>query len=260
MNQSARRSARMAFIAALLAAGVTSALAGETRDVRHVHGRVVDESGRPVAGVQVGTHWTTTGGAMTPQWKSDAYMQERLTVRSDDQGRFDGPLYFDGRPLALLAIDVESRRGGTAILNPNALEDEFTLTIAPLVRLTGEVRIALPLLADNTVRAFVFDPRAPIAVASAVIEGEGEWELFLPPGRAKLSLVAAELERAEIELDLAAEHVNTGPVTLQPTALAKLYGQEPPPWTITEARGLDAGVQIADFKGKWLLIETWSYW
>lgn len=260
MNQSARRSAGMAFIAALLAACAASALAGETRDVRHVRGRVVDESGRPVAGVQVGTHWTTTGGAMTPQWKSDAYMQERLTVRSDEQGRFGGPLYFDGRPLALLAIDLESRRGGTAILNPDALEDEFTLTIAPLVRLTGEIRIAMPLLADNTVRAFVFDPRAPIAVASVVIEGEGEWELFLPPGRAKLSLVASELERAEIELDLAAEHVSTGPVTLQPTALAKLYGQEPPPWTITEARGLDADVQIADFKGKWLLIETWSYW
>ncbi len=257
MRGSARYSNHAAIAAAVLAAIAAGALAGDVRDVR---GRVVDEQGRPVAGIAIGTHWTSMNGAITPQWKSDASMQERLTIRTDDQGRFGGPLYFDGRPLALVALDLQARRGGTAILDPAAREDEFTLTVGPLVRLCGEVRIALPLLKDNTVRAFIFDPRAPIAIASAVVEGEGAWELLLPPGRVKLSLVAAELERAEIELDLAAEHVDAGAVALQPTALARLYGKEPPPWTVTEARGVDAGVQIADFTGKWLLIETWSYW
>ena len=45
-----------------------------------------------------------------------------------------------------------------------------------------------------------------------------------------------------------------------PTEIAKHVGKEPPPLRVTDARGLNTGVRLADLKGKWVLIEFWGFW
>jgi len=42
--------------------------------------------------------------------------------------------------------------------------------------------------------------------------------------------------------------------------LAKLYGKEPPPLKITDARGVDKNVKLSDYKGKWVVLEFWGFW
>lgn len=51
-----------------------------------------------------------------------------------------------------------------------------------------------------------------------------------------------------------------GCINLEATTFAKLQGKKAPDWNVTEARGLEKGVKVSDFKGKWLLLEFWGYW
>ena len=44
------------------------------------------------------------------------------------------------------------------------------------------------------------------------------------------------------------------------TRLGRLYGKELPPWHVTGARGLKKDITIADFKGKWVVIDFWGFW
>ena len=44
------------------------------------------------------------------------------------------------------------------------------------------------------------------------------------------------------------------------TIIARHVGKAPPPWHVTDARGVNKEVQLADFKGKWVLLEFWGYW
>jgi thiol-disulfide isomerase/thioredoxin len=38
----------------------------------------------------------------------------------------------------------------------------------------------------------------------------------------------------------------------------KHYGEKPPQWHVVDARGVRKDVQIADFKGKWVLVDFWG--
>ena len=38
------------------------------------------------------------------------------------------------------------------------------------------------------------------------------------------------------------------------------YGNTPPRWQVTAARGLDSDVVLDDLKGRWVLLEFWGYW
>jgi thiol-disulfide isomerase/thioredoxin len=42
--------------------------------------------------------------------------------------------------------------------------------------------------------------------------------------------------------------------------MARHYGKEPPPWRVTGARGINQDVQLADFRGRWVVIDFWGFW
>ena len=44
------------------------------------------------------------------------------------------------------------------------------------------------------------------------------------------------------------------------SALTKLYGLPAPQWNAVDARGIPKGAQVADFKGKWVLVYFWGPW
>jgi hypothetical protein len=57
------------------------------------------------------------------------------------------------------------------------------------------------------------------------------------------------------------------PIQLELTAIAKMYGNEAAPITISYVRNLPADLEkkgaqvtLADFKGRWVLLEYWGWW
>ena len=54
--------------------------------------------------------------------------------------------------------------------------------------------------------------------------------------------------------------VDLGTTDLKPTIIAQHYGKAPPAWHVTDARGVDPEATLADFKGKWVLLEFWGFW
>ncbi len=43
-------------------------------------------------------------------------------------------------------------------------------------------------------------------------------------------------------------------------AQAQLVGKVAPELRVTEARGAEPTVKLADYRGKWVAIEFWGYW
>jgi hypothetical protein len=106
----------------------------------------------------------------------------------------------------------------------------------------------------------VFHSKATLALVG--ITGGGTFSLRLPPGDYRFTLRATDCVAASKTATVAADakEVDLGATDLAPTVLARLYGKAPPEWTVSDARGVDKTLKLADLKGKWVLIEFWGYW
>jgi thiol-disulfide isomerase/thioredoxin len=183
----------------LLAAGAR----GE--DVREIRGRVLDERGRPVAGVDVAAFWRANGTGKGRDGKSldlkvPANVREfwshlgemepvgssPRTARTGDDGLFAVKLQESKH--ALMALDPERRRGGLLILPKRWDGEHLELRIAPLVKVRGSIRG--PGAGEKPSWTHVYvnlpeDPARPLDSTRLVSCGSFEacFELSVPPGR-----------------------------------------------------------------------------
>ena len=131
------------------------------------------------------------------------------------------------------------------------------------------------------------DPDRPLDNTRLAVCGsyDGRFELSLPLGKYDIEvygcLTENDSDNVRVKpspiLDLTADksEVDLGTLQLvphlQPRARVKLarangtcfdykqhYGQPPPPWHITEARGVNKDVKISNYEGKWVLLTFWS--
>src|SRR5262249_40883306 len=49
-------------------------------------------------------------------------------------------------------------------------------------------------------------------------------------------------------------------VEVPATEIAKHKGKAPPKWTVTDARGIRKDFSLADYKGKWVLVDFFTHW
>src|SRR5262249_7005474 len=66
--------------------------------------------------------------------------------------------------------------------------------------------------------------------------------------------------RRETEVPAGKPNFDMGTIDLPATEIAKHVGKAPPQWFVKDARGLKKEVTIADFKGKWVLVDFWGHW
>jgi thiol-disulfide isomerase/thioredoxin len=55
-------------------------------------------------------------------------------------------------------------------------------------------------------------------------------------------------------------NLDLGTLNLPATFLARHQGKELPAWYIADARGVKKDVTLADYRGKWVLVDFWGYW
>jgi hypothetical protein len=224
-------------------------------DARKVAGRVVDGEGKPVAGADVATFWQAHDGRLRP-------LQAATT---GDDGRFELKVQTYGRDQGLLAFDRDRKRGGTAIIKAKGGDEPAEIRLGPLVRVHGQ--FSSKELGERPDWTNVYMSLRPGGLRVAACDSkEASFSLELPPGEYDFygygSFTDYEGVNKPVTLEAGRADLDLGTFDLKATPIARHYGKEPPAWNVTEARGADGGkdVTLADFRGKWVLIEFWGFW
>jgi thiol-disulfide isomerase/thioredoxin len=220
-----------------------------------IRGQVVDEAGKPVAGITLSTHWIR-------QEDQPARGVEGV-AKTDDQGRFRIEMtFYYGRSESLYALDIEKRRGGLAVVGPKTTDEPITIKAGPLVHVRGKYvcrELGTPVGWTNSM--FLSMPENWRICEN--MTRKGEFSVLLPPGQYRLSgYGSSDVGQYRRELTLTADklELDLGEIDLAASAIAKLKGKPAPTLHPTDARGVSKTVQIADYKGKWVALEFWGHW
>jgi thiol-disulfide isomerase/thioredoxin len=201
----------------------------------------------------------------------------------------------DDRPrISVFATDKAQTRGGYVSVERESAADSVTITLAPLVRVHGKVFCAEADRTPDWTMAVVHpvDDQHNYNYLHFTICGsyKGEFSFLLPPGKYDLDVYSSSpdahmpkpAERklkdapadmppylsgirievpAQAELDLGVLNVEL-PKDKDGIGrdYSQFYGKEPPPLSITDARGVAKDVKLADFRGKWVLLDFWALW
>jgi thiol-disulfide isomerase/thioredoxin len=222
---------------------------------KEIRGRVVDEEGRPLAGITLSTHWI--------QQEDKPIRGFEGVAKTDDQGRFQVDLkFYYGRSESLCALDLDKKRGGLAVVGPKTPDEPITIKAGPLIHLHGKYvckELGTPVGWTNTM--FMSMPEKWRVCEN--MTAKGEFSVFLPAGDYSLQgYGGTDVAGHRRELTLRADKtdVDLGQIDLVASEIAKLKGKSAPTLHPTDTRGVSKSVQIADYKGKWVAMEFWGHW
>jgi thiol-disulfide isomerase/thioredoxin len=233
---------------------VALAMATSRAESVQVNGRVIDPDGKPVIGAEVGTFWFAD---------VDQPMRAFAGTKTDAKGAFTLECETNGRDQAVMAIAQDGGAGGTAVVDADDPRRPLVVRLGPLVDVRGHFTCresGKPPIGTN-----LYLSLQPGQNRLIVNRSRGsEFALRLPPGEYELvghgSLTDYEVTERAVTLKEGAHDL--GAIDLKRTEMARHYGKELPPWHITDARGLPQGkgVTLADFRGKWVVLDFWGYW
>ena len=286
--------ARFRAIAVLL---LLAPVASSADEPKKVGGRVLDEAGHPVPGASVSAVWSANGlsweqfdaipdAEFEKRWRNEGKMEPwgAFRVVTDADGRFSIPA--PERMKSLLVYDRERRHGAVVIFDARRPEVPIEVRLAPLVRIFGNNRLSglegplkftctylhLPYEADDPLN------RTRIAICGSM---QHRFDFLVPPGTYDLSASSdspssATLESRSITVTADQKEVDLGGLVLRPRrggvqnlidrAKAKgtwgdykqNFGKQPPPWHLTDAKGVARDAKLSDFKGKWAILYFWG--
>jgi thiol-disulfide isomerase/thioredoxin len=225
-------------------------VAGST--IVQVAGRVVDRGGKPVAGVRVAEYWFS---------EQTAPLEPNRPARTDADGRFSLEVELYGRETVVMAIDSTGGLGGVAIIPAKGPVGPIRIELTPLAEVRGRFTCEESGRSPGETYATMFLAPGNLQMAGGRSRAS-TFAMRLPPGRYQLR--GGESYRhvgAVRDVTLApGQAVDLGAIDLKLTPIARLFGKEPPPWHITDARGVPRDVRPSDFKGKWVVLDFWGYW
>lgn len=287
-------------LAVLLLAGAARA---QDEDMSwQITGQVVDDQGAPVEDFEVSTFWFANGnwwdekGELLEEakggklWTNEGVLapSPRDKPKRLPEGRFTLPI---DRLLkvSVFAIDKRHERGGIALVDRSDADKPVTITLVPLVRVTGEIFCAEAGRTPDWTNARVspIGDEGPHQVVERCGSFRGKMSLLLPPGEYDLEVYSespaavilpsrnpgdAQLPASmrtsgrHVEIPAGQTTLDLGVLNVQlprdKDGVARdytlFYGKEPPALSITDARGVPKDVTWADLRGKWVLVEFWS--
>jgi thiol-disulfide isomerase/thioredoxin len=239
----------------LLMAGMATA---QQTDVK-VKGRVVDANGKPVVGADVASFWSA-GEDDAPK-ESKGKQSPFGGAKTDGEGNFTVKVNFYGRDAALLAMDSDRTLGGTKVVPVAAAGRAVEIRVAPLVRVHGKIESkdlgrAVPW---TNVYINLMPGKIRLLQNSSL---KAEFSMLLPPGEYNMNAYGSDVKGINKPLALRAgeSNLDLGVLDLPATMIARHVGKELPPWSLTDARGVKKDVTLADYRGKWVLVDFWGYW
>ncbi|HEX6814011.1 MAG TPA: hypothetical protein VF384_20475 [Planctomycetota bacterium] len=218
---------------------------------KEFHGTVVGADGKPVANAPVDTYWAVVNGKLAP----------RAGTRTDAEGRFKIRVAtIPRRPHPLMATDGTVTLGAATALDAEKSDVDVTLRLVPMVPVRGE--ITSKDLGAPIEGCFVSISHEKAIIGLVGVNCGGKFSLQLPPGNYRLAYHAADCiaQKGTTSVAADAKELDLGTIDLAPTVLSQLHGKAPPAWNVSDARGVDKSVQLADYKGKWVLLEFWGFW
>ena len=224
----------------------------QDRDVK-VTGRVVGRDGKPVPGAKVARMWHASLGN-----KQDGF----APAIAGDDGHFTLKVDFYGRDVALMALDAGRTVGGTTIVPANGARREVEIQLVPLTRVHGKFESKDLGRAIDWTNVYITLLPGKIRLLQNTSR-QAEFSLLLPPGEYDLNGYGTDVAGIHKPLSLKANgpaDLDLGTLNLPATFLARHKGKELPPWTIADARGVRKNVTLADYRGKWVLVDFWGHW
>ncbi len=218
--------------------------------VIRITGRVLGPDGEPAADVEVARIWDIGASGMTSSH----------SVTTGGDGGFVRREALYGKQILLMALDGERELGGLVRIGGEQSET-VTIRMEPLVEVSGQIRLKgsrQPLRQPGV----VFTTREGHLTVARCLLPDGNFSARLPPGR---YLVYYEAEGAEIRgeyvtLDSKKKSRNLGRIALKPSVLTRKAGRRAPALHVSDARGIDPGIDLDDLRGKWIAIEFWAHW
>jgi AhpC/TSA family len=216
-----------------------------------------------------------TGGAQPTKTGPDG----RFSIKDPDP-------YF-----AVMAMDPSRRHGGIALLPKIEGVEPLEIRLAPLVTVRGSFEGPGSGQEPSWTHVYVHlpeDPIRPLHSTRLVSCGsfEAKFEIRLPPGKYALQAYSQFADKDGLEGELVPDKpfvlgiertdVDLGRLrfvphrpyreTLEAKAKAEHswsdytqhYGEAPPRWHASDARGVSKDAQITNFRGKWVLNDFWG--
>ena len=210
-----------------------------------LRGTVQDAKGRAAKDVDVATFWMEgdpAGG-----------------VTTDAEGAFVLEANSYGRPLTLLVMDAKRKKGALVVVTPDAVDDPIELTLEPTVHVHGTFTCDELGEPPTWTNVYLNLREGGLRVACSRSE-KAEFGFHVPAGAYDLVMYGTDVRRVRKPLDVGDERkgeVDLGAIDLDATPIARLYDRAMPPWTVSDAWGIDSNVMLGDYRGKWVLLEFW---
>jgi thiol-disulfide isomerase/thioredoxin len=215
--------------------------------------KVVDAKKKPVARADVALFWQVKERAMTPQAERSAVTDAagKALLRVDD--------WNEKRPVLVLSAD--RKLGG--IIGVSRADDgkEVTITLGPTVRVKGKLECKelnrKPPWTNTTITT-----EGLRAYFTQDLSNPATFEFVLPVGKYRFGSYGTDVIQVSQTVNLSAdrpEH-DLGTIDMKASPIARLRGKPMPEWVIDDARGAKPTVKLADYRGKWVLIEFWGFW
>jgi thiol-disulfide isomerase/thioredoxin len=217
-------------------------------------GRVVDKDGKPVAGVEVAPFWGVAEDGSGKQTGFGA-------TKTDAEGRFAATVDFYGRAAALMAFDAARTSGGLAVVSPKDANAPVEIRLGPVVRVHGTFESKLLDKPPIWTNVYVNLKPGNIRLIQASSR-KAEFSLRLPAGEYDMHGYGSDVTDIHQSLTLAPDRpdLDLGAIELPASVIAQNRGKVPPAWSVADARGAKKDVTLADYRGKWVLVDFWGYW
>jgi thiol-disulfide isomerase/thioredoxin len=215
-----------------------------------INGKVVDATGKPVSGVEIASFWVSDGDAMKPN----------QGAASDDKGQFTLKASFYGQPIALLALDKARKTGGLITVDKKTAATDVSIALGPLVQLKGDFFCKEMDFKPKWTNVYMMTPDGARVVQAS--SEQAKFSFLLPAGEYKFWGYGTDIKNVKQDVSLKADMplVDLKTIEAPATEIAKHRGKAPPQWNITDARGVKKDFNLADYKGKWVLVDFYTHW